>query len=45
MTCTDEVSARAGLYPMLADDTCRLLACDYDGAQWQLNAKAYVSGS
>ncbi|WP_319462004.1 TOTE conflict system archaeo-eukaryotic primase domain-containing protein [Micromonospora sp. RTP1Z1] len=35
----------AGLYPMLADDTCRLLACDFDGAQWQLDAQAYVQAA
>jgi superfamily II DNA or RNA helicase len=32
----------AGVYPMLADDTCRLLVCDFDGAQWQLDAQAYA---
>ncbi len=32
----------AGLYPMLPDDTCRLLACDFDGAGWQLDAQAYA---
>jgi hypothetical protein len=34
-----------GLYPMLADDTCRLLACDFDGEQWQLDAQAYVQAA
>lgn len=32
----------AGLYPMLADDTCRLLVCDFDGEQWRLDAQAYA---
>ena len=30
-----------GLYPMLADDTCRLLVCDFDDAQWQGDAAAF----
>lgn len=34
-----------GLYPMLADDSCRLLACDFDGEQWQLDAQAYVQAA
>ncbi len=34
-----------GLYPMLVDDTCRLLACDFDGEQWQLDAQAYVQAA
>lgn len=32
----------AGLYPLLADDTCRLLACDFDGEGWVLDALAYL---
>lgn len=31
-----------GLYPMLPDDSCRLLACDFDGANWRLDAQAYA---
>ncbi|MDA8202085.1 MAG: DEAD/DEAH box helicase family protein [Chloroflexi bacterium] len=30
-----------GLYPLLADDACRLLASDFDGRSWQLDARAY----
>lgn len=43
----DHLSGKAtvGLYPMLADDTCRLLACDFDGEQWQLDAQAYVQAA
>lgn len=32
-----------GLYPMLRDDTCRLLACDFDGGNWREDARAYTS--
>lgn len=32
----------AGVYPLLAGDTCRLLACDFDGEDWALDALAYV---
>ncbi len=31
----------AGLYPLLRGDTCRLLACDFDGPGWALDALAY----
>jgi hypothetical protein len=31
-----------GLYVLLPDSTCRLLACDFDGAAWQLDAAAYA---
>src|SRR6266508_4510457 len=31
----------AGLYPLLRGDTCRLLACDFDGPGWTLDALAY----
>ncbi|KPI02970.1 hypothetical protein OK074_5120 [Actinobacteria bacterium OK074] len=34
-----------GLYPLLADDTCRLLACDFDGkdgSDWRGDATAYA---
>ena len=33
--------ARVGLYPLLPGDACRLLACDFDGRSWQLDARAY----
>ena len=46
---TDEVieahlSGRStvGLYPLLSGDHCRLLACDFDGSSWALDALAYV---
>ncbi|GAA1115437.1 DEAD/DEAH box helicase family protein [Nocardiopsis metallicus] len=35
-----------GLYPLLADDTCRLLACDFDGkdgSDWRGDTGAYVA--
>ncbi|MEU5194555.1 DEAD/DEAH box helicase family protein [Streptomyces scabiei] len=35
-----------GLYPLLADDTCRLLACDFDGkdgSDWRGDATAYTA--
>jgi superfamily II DNA or RNA helicase len=40
----DHLSGRAtvGLYPMLPGDACRLLACDFDGADWHLDAQAYA---
>ena len=31
----------AGLYPLLGDDTCRLVVCDFDGPGWALDALAY----
>jgi hypothetical protein len=30
-----------GLYPLLPNDSCRLLACDFDGPTWPLDARAY----
>lgn len=49
---TDDVVARhlqgrdtLGLYPMLSDDTCRLLVCDFDASDWQLDARAYVDAA
>lgn len=50
---TDEVIAAhltdslhtAGLYVLLPDSTCRLLACDFDGAAWRLDAVAYVQAA
>lgn len=45
---TDEVVRRhlageshIGLYPLMPGDTCRLLACDFDGSGWLLDALAY----
>ncbi|MFE2611026.1 Ig-like domain repeat protein [Streptomyces mirabilis] len=32
-----------GLYPMFPDDTTQLLACDFDGRDWQGDAAAYVA--
>ncbi|WP_406190228.1 DEAD/DEAH box helicase family protein [Streptomyces sp. NBC_01017] len=35
-----------GLYPLLADDTCRLLAADFDGkdgSDWRADATAYIT--
>ncbi|MEX5297492.1 DEAD/DEAH box helicase family protein [Kocuria sp. CPCC 205292] len=31
-----------GIYPMLAEDTCQLLVCDFDDADWRLDAAAFV---
>ena len=31
-----------GLYPLLEDDTCHLLAVDLDGADWPADARAFV---
>jgi len=30
-----------GLYPLAPDDSCRVLACDFDGPSWPLDARAY----
>jgi hypothetical protein len=45
---TEEVVTRhlageiqAGLYPLLRDDRCALLACDFDGPSWVLDALAF----
>lgn len=35
----------AGLYPLLRGDACRLLACDFDGPGWVLDALAYVDAA
>lgn len=32
-----------GLYPMLWDEQCRLLACDFDDGSWREDAAAYVA--
>ncbi|MGH9008579.1 MAG: TOTE conflict system archaeo-eukaryotic primase domain-containing protein, partial [Acidimicrobiia bacterium] len=49
---TDEVAeghlageVHAGLYPLLPGDACRLLACDFDGAGWALDALAYLDAA
>jgi len=34
-----------GLYPLLDDDTCWLLAVDFDGTSWRLDARAYVEAA
>ncbi len=34
-----------GLYPLLRDDRCRLLACDFDGPTWPLDVGAYVDAA
>lgn len=34
-----------GLYPLLRDDSCRLLACDFDGPGWTLDALAYLDAA
>jgi len=31
-----------GIYPLLSDDTCTLLACDFDKGTWVLDALAYL---
>jgi len=49
---TDEVISdhlgggfHAGLYPLLQHDSCRLLACDFDGPGWALDAIGYVDAA
>jgi len=32
-----------GVYPLLKDDTCWFLACDFDKAGWELDALEYLS--
>jgi superfamily II DNA or RNA helicase len=34
--------ASIGIYPLLEDDTCWFLACDFDGRTWQLDALALL---
>ena len=34
-----------GLYPLLPNDGCRLLACDFDGPTWPLDAGAFVDAA
>ena len=31
-----------GIYPLMGGDTCRLLACDFDGGSWALDALAFL---
>ncbi len=38
-------AAHIGVYPLLRDDTCRLLACDFDGPTWSLDAVAYTEAA
>lgn len=52
LPCTDEVIERhlagtihAGVYPLLRGDACRLLACDFDGPGWALDALAYFDAA
>lgn len=33
----------AGLYPLLPNDTCQLLACDFDKGDWRGDASAYYA--
>lgn len=47
---TDEVVAAhlsgqttIGVYPLLRDDTCWFLACDFDGEAWALDAQGFLS--
>lgn len=49
---TDEVlvehlagRSSVGVYPLLPDDTCFLLACDFDGSGWILDALAYLDAA
>jgi len=49
---TDEVLYRhlagdevVGLYPLLPDDTCHLLACDFDGPTWAPDALGYLEAA
>ena len=34
-----------GIYPLLRGDGCRLLACDFDGTGWALDALAYLDAA
>jgi hypothetical protein len=49
---TDEVitahltgTIHAGIYPLMSDDRCRLLACDFDGSSALLDALAYTKAA
>jgi superfamily II DNA or RNA helicase len=34
-----------GLYPLLRDDSCRLIVCDFDGPGWALDTLAYFNSA
>lgn len=34
-----------GIYPLLLGDACRLLACDFDGPGWAMDALAYLDAA
>ena len=34
-----------GLYPLMRNDACRLLACDFDGPTWPLDAGAFIDAA
>lgn len=34
-----------GLYPLLPDNTCRFLACDFDKTSWRLDAAAFLEAA
>jgi hypothetical protein len=36
-------SKTVGVYPLLEGDSCRFLACDFDGPAWALDALAYLA--
>ena len=38
-----DIEWHAGLYPMLENDHCRLLVCDFDGGEWRRDAAAYAA--
>jgi hypothetical protein len=42
---TKDNPAACGLYVMLADSTCKLLVCDFDGGTWRLDAAAYAEAA
>lgn len=46
-TLYDHLAGRhtVGVYPLLADDSCHFLAVDFDEADWQADARAFVQSS
>ena len=44
---TEHLAGRShvGLYPLMGGDVCRLLACDFDGSGWLLDALAYYDAA
>jgi len=40
LQCTPHL--KVGVYPLLEDDTCYFLAIDYDEAEWQEDARAFM---